>query len=494
VQIAAGSYHCLALSKDGSLVPWGDNTFRQIKGAPAEATNVVQIAAGAYHSMALRADGRVFTWGNSNSTANYPAAAGFGVVQIAAGAYHCLALKNDGTVLTWGNNSYLPPAAPTNLTNVLQAAAGNQFNLLLSGDRVLTYLRRGASSNAQVTFSNIARIAAFQDVVVALEVVDSDRDGLGDGSEIGLYKTDPKKSDTDGDGMSDGWEVSNNFDARSATDASFDADKDGLTNLREHQLATAPRNSDTDGDGLPDGAEVNQERTDPKKSDTDGDKLLDGAEVRLKVLGLSPLTNNAANLTTLINNASRTPLYAQSQYDAHGAAQFSNGMTAVLAAVPPIQISLPAQSFVRIAFGGNSAGSLSVSNIPSGWSYDPVARDVSGRVPGTNAVSALLSAVATSGVRLPIAIGVRSLTNQTITFTNLPGTNAFVSNGVIPLRAVASSGLAVTFTSANPNILQIVGGTNAIMRARGTNTITASQSGNTNFLAASNVVRTIVIK
>ena len=83
---------------------------------------------------------------------------------------------------------------------------------------------------------------------------------------------------------------------------------------------------------------------------------------------------------------------------------------------------------------------------------------------------------------------------QTITFTNLPGTNTFRSNGVIPLRATASSGLAVTYTSANTNVLQIVGGTNAVMKRPGTNTITASQPGNENFLPASNVTRTIVIR
>ena len=82
---------------------------------------------------------------------------------------------------------------------------------------------------------------------------------------------------------------------------------------------------------------------------------------------------------------------------------------------------------------------------------------------------------------------------QTITFTNLPATNNFVTNGLIPLRATSSSGLPVTYTSANTNILQIVG-TNAVMKRRGTNTITASQPGNINYFAASNVVRTIVIK
>jgi peptidyl-prolyl cis-trans isomerase A (cyclophilin A) len=83
--------------------------------------------------------------------------------------------------------------------------------------------------------------------------------------------------------------------------------------------------------------------------------------------------------------------------------------------------------------------------------------------------------------------------NQTIAWTNFPATNKFRRNGKIPLKATSSSGLAVTYTSATPGILTI-SGTNAVMKAKGTATITAAQAGNANFSAASNVVRTIVIK
>jgi cyclophilin family peptidyl-prolyl cis-trans isomerase len=86
-----------------------------------------------------------------------------------------------------------------------------------------------------------------------------------------------------------------------------------------------------------------------------------------------------------------------------------------------------------------------------------------------------------------------SKANQTISFTNLPAIVTFRSNGVIPLGAKSSSGLSVTYTSSKTDVLQIVG-TNAVIKGRGTNTITARQTGNTNYLAASNVIRTIVVK
>lgn len=83
--------------------------------------------------------------------------------------------------------------------------------------------------------------------------------------------------------------------------------------------------------------------------------------------------------------------------------------------------------------------------------------------------------------------------NQTITFTNLPATNVFTSSGTIPLTATASSGLPVSYTSGNTNILQISGSATALMRRKGTVTITASQAGNSHYNAAPTVRRTIVI-
>lgn len=489
VQIAGGSYHSLALRADGRVVPWGG-----ITNAPVDATNVVQIAAGARHNMALRADGKVIAWGDPNSISGYPKAAESGVARIAAGVNHCLALKTDGTVLAWGNPNHLPPPAPAERTNFVHIAAGNQFNLLLGSNRTLLYLRRGAVSNAITTFSNATQISAFQDVAVALEIIDTDGDGLGDGSETGLHKTDPRKPDTDNDGMSDGWEISNGFDPRSPSDALSDADADGLSNSREHQLGTAPRRADTDNDGLPDGQEVDQQRTDPKRADTDGDTLTDGAEVRLSTLGLSPLINNTANLAALLNKAASAPLYTQSQYDAHGAARFSNGIAAAIGGLPPVQISLPTQTFTRIGFANGSLASGATTNIPFGWRYDPATRDISGQISSaTNTLTATLISIGTSGIRVPVEVRLKPLTSQTITWTNLPATASFISNGVVPLRAKNSSGLQVTYTSAKTNILQIIG-TNAVIKGRGTNTITASHPGNTTYLPASNVVRTIVIR
>ena len=84
-------------------------------------------------------------------------------------------------------------------------------------------------------------------------MVDSDGDGLGDGSEINNYGTQPGNNDTDGDGIEDGDEITTYF--------------------------TNATNSDSDNDGLTDGNEIFNHNTNPNSNDTDSDGLLDKWEL-----------------------------------------------------------------------------------------------------------------------------------------------------------------------------------------------------------------------
>jgi outer membrane protein OmpA-like peptidoglycan-associated protein len=136
---------------------------------------------------------------------------------------------------------------------------------------------------------------------------DADKDGLRDGAERDIYKTDPENPDTDGDGLKDGEEVNTyktdplkaDTDGDALTDPDEirihytnpvmpDADADGLNDGEEvTAYKTKPTEADTDGDGIPDGQEVKDHKTDPLKVDSDGDGLNDGDE--LKKLGTSPI-------------------------------------------------------------------------------------------------------------------------------------------------------------------------------------------------------------
>lgn len=117
--------------------------------------------------------------------------------------------------------------------------------------------------------------------------MDSDDDGVGDGSEAIAIKSNPAKRDTDGDGLTDGLErgvirgvVDPIGPVRGTALALFRPDRDPKTK-------TNALKRDTDRDGLTDGREDRnrngkRERTetDPLKRDTDGDGKIDSRDPR----------------------------------------------------------------------------------------------------------------------------------------------------------------------------------------------------------------------
>ena len=134
VAVAAGSQHSLALSGNGQVLAWGDNSYGQLgngsfddsfipvyvlnnMGEPFE--NVVAITSGANHSLLLTEDNQLWAWGkndkgqlgnNSQTNQNRPVLvtnlySENSIIQIAAGDSHSMFLLNNGNVLTWGDNS-----------------------------------------------------------------------------------------------------------------------------------------------------------------------------------------------------------------------------------------------------------------------------------------------------------------------------------------------------------------------------------------------------
>ena len=81
---------------------------------------------------------------------------------------------------------------------------------------------------------------------------------------------------------------------------------------------------------------------------------------------------------------------------------------------------------------------------------------------------------------------------QAINWT-LDATNLLV-NATLPLNATASSGLEVTYTITEGQDIVAIEGNNIIAKKAGTTTITASQVGNNNYLAAETVAHTITVE
>jgi PKD repeat protein len=147
VAIAAGDYHSLALKADGSIVAWGWNEFGQCN-VPADLTNAVSIAAGADHNLAIATDGTVTAWGdNEYGGINVPSNL-TKVVAVAAGGFHSLALKPDGTVVGWGGDFVGQTDVPANLTNVVSIAAGGNHSLALKADG--SVVAWGYNGNGQI--------------------------------------------------------------------------------------------------------------------------------------------------------------------------------------------------------------------------------------------------------------------------------------------------------------------------------------------------------
>ncbi|XP_069781830.1 probable E3 ubiquitin-protein ligase HERC3 isoform X2 [Narcine bancroftii] len=132
IQVACGNNHSLALSKDGQVFAWGQNTFGQLglgtrntiscspqtlesfSGVP-----VAQVVAGGEHSLALTLSGAVFAWGRNNHgqlglkdtvDALIPKYVQLleckSIIYISCGEEHTAVLTKDGFVLTFGAGAY----------------------------------------------------------------------------------------------------------------------------------------------------------------------------------------------------------------------------------------------------------------------------------------------------------------------------------------------------------------------------------------------------
>ncbi|CAM4475163.1 unnamed protein product [Leuciscus chuanchicus] len=132
IQIACGDQHSMALTKDGQLFVWGDNTHGQLgleKEQPSSLSAqpvkslcgipLAQISAGGDHSFVLSLSGVVFGWGKNSA-----GQLGLGdttdrhvptvvnslnrkkTVSISCGGEHTATLSKGGTVFTFGSGGF----------------------------------------------------------------------------------------------------------------------------------------------------------------------------------------------------------------------------------------------------------------------------------------------------------------------------------------------------------------------------------------------------
>ncbi|XP_075998041.1 putative E3 ubiquitin-protein ligase HERC3 [Genypterus blacodes] len=131
-QVACGSQHSVALTKDGQVYTWGQDTSGQLglgKRRPGASSPqhlrslsgmpLVQIAAGGDQSFALSVSGNVFSWGRNNcgqlglgdkTDRQTPTAVHSlnlkKTIAISCGKDHTTILTKDGAVFTFGSGQY----------------------------------------------------------------------------------------------------------------------------------------------------------------------------------------------------------------------------------------------------------------------------------------------------------------------------------------------------------------------------------------------------
>jgi alpha-tubulin suppressor-like RCC1 family protein len=156
VQVSAGGRFGLALTSDGTVRAWGDNTYGQLgevdnSNTPARVrgvTAVIHVAAGRDHCLALRSNGTVWAWGhNETGELGYGGISIgelmpievkrlTGVTKIAAGDGFSLALRSDGTVWAWGSNyeGQLGNGTTTDSSLPVQVKGLSQVTSIAAGD------------------------------------------------------------------------------------------------------------------------------------------------------------------------------------------------------------------------------------------------------------------------------------------------------------------------------------------------------------------------
>jgi len=220
IQIATGYEHSLALTADGSVWAWGENGEGQLgtgdnidSTVPVEVSGledvtIVAISCGIGFSLALTDQGHVYSWGDNSDGAlgdgtfthsNVPTRITTlaDIVDIASGSYHALALSSSGTVYAWGRNQYgqlgdiesaggmqaspivVPIPSSDPIVNIA-SGPGSQHSMAISasdklyewGFDYVQYISDTSSTQEELTRATPAEVAIIPGVVDAALGVD----------------------------------------------------------------------------------------------------------------------------------------------------------------------------------------------------------------------------------------------------------------------------------------------------------------------------------
>ena len=189
-KISCGEDHTLAITTDGKLWAWGDNTYGELgtlsivlRSSPVQVgslTTWAAIGAGHNYSVVIKTNGTLWTWGYNNNgqlgslttiDRSSPVQVGSltNWLKVACGDEHTLAIKTDGTLWSWSDNYYgsigdntriykSSPVQVGSLTTWIVVGAGNSFSAGITTDgKLFTW---GDNNSGELALSNRTKMSS----------------------------------------------------------------------------------------------------------------------------------------------------------------------------------------------------------------------------------------------------------------------------------------------------------------------------------------------
>ena len=151
VSASAGGAHAMAITSDGTLWGWGENTAGQVgegsnsyRTSPVEILDdVIAVSAGGRHTLAITSDGTLWGWGQNgvgqlgdgtNENRNSPVEIIDNVIAVSASGSKTVAITSDGTLWSWG---YLSNTPVEIMDDVVSVSTSDSITLAITSDGAL---------------------------------------------------------------------------------------------------------------------------------------------------------------------------------------------------------------------------------------------------------------------------------------------------------------------------------------------------------------------
>lgn len=500
--IAAGYYHTVALKNDGTVVAWGRNSDGQTN-VPVGLSGVAAIAASYGHTVASRSNGTVVAWGrNDYGESSVPVGVN-GVISVAAGTFHTVALRTNGTVFAWGRNNLGQTNTPPGLTGVTAIATGGDHNVALKNDGTVVAWGHNSSgqTNVPAGLVGVTAVAAAVSHTVALIPISITTQPVSvtvnvtsnATFSVTATGTSPlsyqwRKAGAELNGATNATLTLINVQTNQAGNytvaitndyASVTSSVAVLTvNWLEQTISFSPLPSKrVDDEPFVLSATASSGLPVSYTSSNSGVATVSGNIVTITGIGSTTIT------ATQPGDAIYLPAPSVSQtLTIEPPPEITLQPVSVMANVTSnVNFSVTATGTAPLSYQWRKNSTVLIGDINASLMLSNVQTNQAGNytVVVTNAWGSVTSSVA--------VLTVNRLT-QTISFGALP--NKRVDAAPFTLSATASSGLPVSFTSANPGVVTVSGNI-ATIAGIGSTTITASQSGDAIFLPAANVNQTL---